>query len=116
MKEYKYAPRPELVGNAETGYSFKEGTVKAGSTGELASYFTEKGAKVQAEYKADVAKANGMTSAQAKKVEEETLKKIQAERAAKIAKARELSEDAKKIKADCEKNKGLRDEYGRLVC
>jgi len=116
MREYKYAPRPELIGNAKDGYSFKEGTVTAGSQGELASYFTEKGAKIQATYQADKAKASGLTSEQAKKVEEETLKKIQAERAAKIAKSKELSEDAKKIKANCEKNPNLLDEYGRRVC
>ena len=45
IKEYKTAPRPELVGSMETGYSFKEGTVKAGSTGQLSDYFYEKCAR-----------------------------------------------------------------------
>ena len=41
MKEYKYAPRPELEyglkPDGTMGYIYKEGTVKAGSQGELAS-------------------------------------------------------------------------------
>ena len=32
------------------GLLYKAGTVKDGSTGELASYFKDKGAKVQAAY------------------------------------------------------------------
>ena len=46
MKEYKFAPRPVLEGNAETGYAYKAGTVTAGSQGELAGYF--KGALARA--------------------------------------------------------------------
>ena len=41
MKEYKFAPRPELEygkkPDGTMGYVFVEGTVKAGSQGELAS-------------------------------------------------------------------------------
>ena len=41
MKEYKYAPRPELEyglkPDGTMGYIYKEGTVKAGSQGELSS-------------------------------------------------------------------------------
>ena len=41
MKEYKYAPRPELEyglkPDGTMGYIYKEGTVKPGSQGELAS-------------------------------------------------------------------------------
>ena len=41
MKQYKAAPRPELVYGTKPdgtqGYVFKEGTVKAGSQGELSS-------------------------------------------------------------------------------
>ena len=68
MKEYKYAPRPELVGSVETGYAYKAGTVKEGSIGELSSFFNDKGAAIQADYKATKAKASGLTSEEAKKV------------------------------------------------
>ena len=37
MKEYKFAPRPELEYVEGKGYIYKEGTVKAGSQGELSS-------------------------------------------------------------------------------
>ena len=64
-QEYKFAPRPELVGNAETGYSFKAGTVKEGSTGELAGYFTTKGEKIQTDYKQEKCKAGQTKACQA---------------------------------------------------
>ncbi|KAL1528938.1 hypothetical protein AB1Y20_010260 [Prymnesium parvum] len=111
MREYKYAPRPELVGSLETGYTYKEGTVKAGSTGELASYFTEKGATIQAEYAGEKARARGLSAEEAKKA---ALEKAAAEK--KARKAREPSEDELRIRAFCEKNKDLRDQMGRPVC
>ena len=80
MKEYKLAPRPELVGDATTGYKFKEGTVKDGSTGELASYFKDKGSQVQAKYSAEKARATGASADQARKLEEELEAKARAER------------------------------------
>ena len=43
LKEYKFAPRPELNDDG----TFKESTLKAGSTGELASYYKQKGAVLQ---------------------------------------------------------------------
>ena len=76
MKEYKTAPRPELVGNAETGYSYKADTVKAGSTGELATYFKDKGDKVQATYAAENARAKGASSADAQKMAEQLEAKL----------------------------------------
>ena len=51
-----------MVGDGAGGYAFKEGTVKAGSTGELAGYFTVKGEKIQADYKQEKCKA-GQTKA-----------------------------------------------------
>ena len=82
MKEYKYAPRPELVGNAKDGYTYKEGTIKEGSQGELASYFTDKGAKIQASYAADKARAKGATAADAAKLAADLEAKEKAERQA----------------------------------
>ncbi|KAL3914252.1 MAG: hypothetical protein SGPRY_007687 [Prymnesium sp.] len=110
MKEYKYAPRPVLEGSLETGYSFKEGTVKAGSTGELASYFNEKGATIQAEYAAEKARAVGKSSEEAKKAAYEKMAST------KKPKKQELSDDAKKIIEFCAQNKDLRDQMGRPVC
>ena len=109
MKEYKTAPRPELIGNSKDGYSFKEGTIKAGSSGELAGYFTEKGATIQANYKADRARATGATSEEAKRVASATYDRARAD----SKKTKELTEDELKIKAYAEKNKGMRDE---MVC
>ena len=111
MKEYKLAPRPELVGNSQTGYTFKEGTVKAGSSGELAGYFTEKGATIQANYKADRARATGATSEEAKRVASATYDRARAS----TVKTKELTEDELKIKAYAEKNKGMRDEMVRTT-
>lgn len=113
MKEYKFAPRPELVGDASTGYSFKEGTVKAGSTGELAGYFKDKGADIQAEYKAEKARATGATAADARRIAEEQKKK--AAEAAAAKKKRELTSDELKIKEMNERRKGERDDMGRLI-
>ena len=116
MREYKYAPRPELVGNAETGYSYKEGTVKEGSTGELSGYFKEKGATIQAEYAAERAKAVGKSSAEADRVAKETLAKFEAEKKAKQASKKELSEDARRIIEFCKDKKDLTDVAGRPMC
>jgi len=113
MKEYKYAPRPELVGSAETGYAFKAGTVQAGSQGELSSYFKQKGATIQASYAEDKARAAGLSKEEAAKVASSTLQKRKEEIAAKSR--RELSDDEKKIAAYAEKNRGMKDEQGRLM-
>ena len=115
MKEYKFAPRPELERAADGSYKFKEGTVKAGSQGELASYFNEKGATIQANYKAEQALARGQTKAEAAKVASSTYESINKKKQADKAKASELSADAKRILEYAEKNKDLRDEYGRKV-
>jgi len=116
MKEYKYAPRPVLEGNAETGYSFKEGTVKPGSSGEMAGYFLEKGKDIQADYQKDRARAAGMTSAEAEKVAKETKARLDAQLAAKRAERNKLGEDAQKIKDFCKGKEDLRDPQGRLMC
>jgi len=116
MKEYKYAPRPVLEGNAETGYSYKAGTVQAGSTGELSSYFKDKGAMIQAEYAEDRAKASGLSSAEAKKVAAKKLEAFEAEKKAKAAEKSVLSEDAKKIKEFCAKNPDVLDNLGNKMC
>ena len=115
MKEYKFAPRPELVKGADGSYKFKEGTVKAGSQGELASYFNVKGASLQADYKADRALASGMSKADAQKVKSSTLNDINNKKQADKAKAQALTNDAQRINEYAAKNKDLRDEYGRKV-
>ena len=116
MKEYKYAPRPVLEGNAETGYTFKEGTVSAGSTGELAGYFQEKGASIQAQAAADKARAAGLTKAEADKKAKEKLAQYEQEKAARLAEKNVMSEDAKKIKEYCAKNPDVKDSVGRYMC
>ena len=137
MKEYKFAPRPELEYVEGKGYIYKEGTVKAGSQGELASCaqdrafehvarrrrlthalashpdFNDKGATLQAQYQADRAKATGASSAKAKEIAEAKERAIREKNAA--AKKRAISDDEAKIRAYAEKNKDLRDEYGRKV-
>jgi len=119
MKEYKYAPRPELVGNAETGYSYKQGTVQAGSTGELSAYFTDKGSKIQAEYKADKARAAGASKADAARLAEELEAKEKKERqAAYLAKKNKKSQDEILIAEFCktEAGKVAVDNVGRKQC
>ena len=116
MKEYKYAPRPELVGNAETGYSYKAGTVQAGSTGELSSYFTEKGAKIQSQYAADQARATGASAAEAKKAAEETEARLRAYKEQQLAKKKQISEDEKRIAEFCKANPDAVDNVGRRQC
>ena len=59
MKEYKYAPRPVIEGSLETGYKYDKSTLKSGSTGELADYYRQKGAKINAEYFEEQARAQG---------------------------------------------------------
>jgi hypothetical protein len=103
----RYAPRPELVGNAESGYTFKEGTVKAGSQGELAGYFTNKGEVLRAEYKAEKARATGATALEADKVKATTV--------AKAGPRGELSTDEKQINAKLDEFRGQRDEQGRVI-
>tara|TARA_B110001452_G_scaffold69251_1_gene55870 strand:- start:294 stop:833 length:540 start_codon:yes stop_codon:yes gene_type:complete len=115
MKEYKFAPRPELEKTADGSYKFKEGTVKAGSQGELSSYFNQKGASIQAQYQAERALASGQSKAEAQRVASSTYEKINKKKAEDKAKAGALTEDAKRILEYAEKNKDLRDEYGRKV-
>ena len=116
MKEYKYAPRPELVRNADGSYSYVEGTVKEGSIGEVAGYFKEKGAIIQSEYAADKARAAGMTTAEAEKVKKETLARIEKVKAEAKAERSKMGEDAKRIEEYCKDKKDLRDPQGRLMC
>ena len=117
MKEYKFAPRPELVGNAETGYSYKSGTVKDGSTGEMASYFKDKGAKIQGEYQADRARATGATADQAAKLAAETEDKLRKQRAAEFAAKRaKKGQDEIAIAQFCKTNPGAVDQLGRSLC
>ena len=116
MKEYKLAPRPELVGNAETGYKYKEGTVKAGSTGELASYFTEKGAKIQADYAKDQARNAGKSQAEADRLAKAQLAEIQRKREEQLAKKKQEGFDEKAIKAFCKENPDALDQLGRKQC
>lgn len=119
MKEYKTAPRPELVGNAETGYSYKADTVKAGSTGELATYFKDKGDKVQATYAAENARAKGASSADAQKMAEQLEAKAKAERqAAYLEKRNRKSFDEIEIEKFCKTAAGKEavDNVGRPMC
>mmetsp|Transcript_69180 Transcript_69180/g.114997 ORF Transcript_69180/g.114997 Transcript_69180/m.114997 type:complete len:187 (+) Transcript_69180:57-617(+) len=97
MKEYKFAPRPELEGDAITGYSYKPGTVKEGSIGELSGYFKEKGATIQAEYTEGRAKAVGLSTEEAKKLAEQKKKAIEAELANQKTSKKVLSDDELKI-------------------
>ena len=113
MKEYKYAPRPELVGNAKDGYAYKAGTVQAGSTGELASYFTDKGADIQADYKLRRAKEMGLSDAEAKAQAQAAKDAVLSKKRANQKKA--ANADDEKIKAKLKEYEGVRDDMGRLV-
>lgn len=97
MKEYKFAPRPELEGDAVTGYSYKPGTVKEGSIGELSGYFKEKGATIQAEYTEGRAKAVGLTTEEAKKLADQKKEKIEAELMRQRASKKVLTDEQLKI-------------------
>lgn len=112
MKEYKYAPRPEL----NDDFTFKEGTVKAGSTGELSGYFKEKGASLQAQRLEDKAIAQGKTAEEAKKEAARVFERLEAEKREAKARAKSMSEDAKRVAEFCAKNKGVRDNVGNLLC
>lgn len=109
MKEYKFAPRPEL----NDDFTFKESTLKAGSTGELADYYKQKGAVLQAQFVEDKVRATGMTKEQAEKEYQKVLASKQKEAASKPKRVE--TEDERKIREFAEKNKGLRDDQGRLV-
>ena len=117
MKQYKFAPRPELEygkkPDGTMGYVFVEGTVKPGSQGELASFFNEKGATLKAERVADVAKGSGASSAQAKNIA--IAKEAELKAAAKAKKTRVLTQDEINIKAYADKNKDMVDEQGRRM-
>ena len=119
MKEYKFAPRPELVGNAETGYSYKAGTVKEGSTGELASYFKDKGDKVQAQYTAEQARAKGASAVEAQRMADklETEARDRRKQAAADKKNRK-SFDEIEIEKFCKTDAGKAavDNVGRPMC
>lgn len=119
MKEYKLAPRPELIGNAETGYTYNKATVKEGSQGELSSYFKDKGAKIQADYKADQARATGTSSAEAKKLADRLeAQEIEARKKAYQEKKARKSFDEEQIGAFCktEAGKTAVDNVGRKQC
>ena len=119
MKEYKLAPRPELVGSLETGYKYKEGTVKSGSTGELASYFKDKGDKVQAEYQAELARSKGTSAAEAKRMAEEMEKSAKlARQQAQMEKRNRKSFDEIEIEKFCKTAAGKEavDNVGRPMC
>jgi len=106
MKEYKFAPRPVLEGNAETGYKYKEGTIGAGSQGEVAAYFKEKGQSEEfrkridpnAAYKAKTGEAVVASSAPPT-----------------ATKSKGLSEDEKRINEALSQFKGQKDEMGRVI-
>ena len=119
MKEYKTAPRPELVGNAQTGYTYKADTVKAGSQGELASYFKEKGSVIQAEYASEKARATGATKADAAKLAASLEDKAAEERrAAYLAKRNSKSFDEIEIEKFCKTADPTKavDNLGRSLC
>jgi len=115
MKEYKYAPRPELVGDAKSGYAYKDGTVKAGSQGELASYFTDKGADIQADYKKRRAKELGLSEAEAAKQAEQARQAVLASKASAKKAAASVSADELKIQQKMKEFEGVRDDMGRLI-
>ena len=112
MKEYKYAPRPVIEGSLETGYKYDKSTLKAGSTDELADYYRQKGAKINAEYFEEQARAQGRSAAEAKKIGAE--KAALYADAEKARKTKVLSEDEKKIAEFAKRNAGLKDKSGRL--
>ena len=70
----------------------------------------DKGAVLQAEYYANKARANGMTSAEAKKVADSTLDRYNSAKPTK--KGKELSDDEIKIREFAQKNAGLCGGYG----
>ena len=119
MKEYKLAPRPELVGSAETGYSYKADTIKSGSTGELASYFKDKGDKVQAQYTAEKARSTGASADEVRRLAEQMEAKAKAERqAAYMEKRNRKSFDEIEIEKFCSTAAGKQavDNVGRPMC
>jgi len=119
MKEYKFAPRPELEGSLETGYSYKAGTVKEGSTGELASYFKDKGDKVQATYSAEQARAKGASAEQAKQMADDLERKAREKRKQeKLDKENRKSFDEIEIEKFCKTaaGKAAVDNVGRPMC
>ena len=119
MKEYKYAPRPELVGNAQTGYSFKDGTTGGASQGELSSYFKDKGAKIQADFNADKARASGASEIEAKKLADKLEREaIESRKAAYLAKKNTKSFDEQAIAEFCKTaaGKAAVDNVGRPMC
>jgi hypothetical protein len=94
IKEYKFAPRPEIQGSAETGYTFV-GDYTAGTNGEMASYFTKKGEKLRAEYRTEKEIANGkLTKSEAQKFEiEKQSKEVTGKKPAKVQKIEEVELD-----------------------
>ena len=116
MKEYKYAPRPELLGNAETGYSYKAGTIQAGSTGELSSYFKEKGTTIQSQYAEDKARAAGKSPTEARRAAQAVEAQARAEKEASLAKKKSIGEDEKRVAAFCKENPDAVDNLGRRQC
>uniref|UniRef100_A0A7S2JG32 PS II complex 12 kDa extrinsic protein n=1 Tax=Haptolina brevifila TaxID=156173 RepID=A0A7S2JG32_9EUKA len=105
MKEYKFAPRPELEGNAETGYAYKTGSITAGSQGEAADYFKVKGSSEEFRTKIDPNAAY-----RAQKGE-----KVVVAAPKQPSGASGPSEDEKKIEAALSQFKGQKDEMGRVI-
>ena len=119
MKEYKMAPRPELLGNAETGYTYKAGTTGAGSQGELSSFFKEKGSSIQAQYAADKARSTGASAADAAKLARDLEDKAKAERLAAYQQKRNSKSQDEIIIGDFCKTaagKSAVDNVGRPLC
>eukprot|EP00964_Phaeocystis_antarctica_P045614 scaffold26272_cov51-Phaeocystis_antarctica.AAC.2 len=96
MKQYKFAPRPELEygkkPDGTMGYVFVE-------------VFNEKGASLKAERVADEAKGTGASSAKAKEIA--IAKEAELKAAAKARKTRVLTQDEINIKAYADKNKDM---------
>ena len=86
--------------------------MSAASTGELADYYRQKGAKINAEYFEEQARAQGRSAAEAKKIGAE--KAALYADAEKARKTKVLSEDEKKIAEFAKQNAGLKDKSGRL--
>ena len=107
MKEYKFAPRPVLEGNAETGYKFKDGTVKSGANGEMASYFKVKGEELQKERIQTKVKM-GYDASRLRSVD--TIGKSN-----NVGKSTPASSDEAKIKEALKRFEGQKDEMGRLI-
>ena len=57
-----------------------------------------------------------MSAADAQKEADKITARFEAEKSAKAAQRSSVSEDAKRVAAFCDKNKGVRDNVGNLLC